>query len=158
MSHPMECRKPGFLVLHYLWVCSKSHPLSRWCHSTITSSVALFSSCPQDFPASGFFPVSQLFASGGQSIRASTSASVFPMNIQGWFPLGLTGLISLLFTGLSRVLFRTTVQKHQFFGAQLLYSPTLTSIHDHRKTIALTIWTFVSKMMSCVLICCLYLS
>ena len=77
-------------------VCSNSCPLSQWCHSTISSSVIPFSSCSQSFPASGTFPVSQLFTSGGQSVGASASASVLPMNIWGWFPLGLTGFISLL--------------------------------------------------------------
>ena len=95
-------------------ICSGS---CQWCHPTISSSTAPFSSCPQSFPASGSFPVSQLFTSGGQSIGASASASVL-MNIQGWFPLGLTGLISLVSKGLSRVFFHTTVWKHQFFGAQ----------------------------------------
>jgi len=99
-------------------VCSNSCPLSWWCHPTISSSVIPFFSCPQSFPALGSFPVSQFFASGGQNIEASVSASVFPMNIQGWFPLGLTGLISLLFKELSRVFSSTTVRKHQFFGAQ----------------------------------------
>ena len=98
-------------------VCSNSCPLSRWCHSTISSSVAPFS-CPQSYPASRSFLMSQLFTSGGQSIEASASASVLPMIIQGWFPLGLTGLISLQFKGPSRVFSSTTVQKHQFFGAQ----------------------------------------
>ena len=83
---------------------SQSLLQSQWCHPTISSSVIPFSSCLQFFPASGSFPVSQIFASGGQSIGASASASVFPMNIQGWFPLGLTGLISLQSKGLSRVL------------------------------------------------------
>ena len=83
-------------------VCSGSCPLSRWCHSTTSSSVTLFSSCPQSFPASGSFPVSWLFVSGGQSTGAS--ASVLPMNIQGWFPLRLTGLISLTFKGFSSLL------------------------------------------------------
>ena len=85
-------------------------PLSQWCHPTISSSVICFSSCPQSFPASGSFLMSQLFASGGQSIGASASASVLPMSIQGWFPLGLTGLISLLSKGLSRVFFSTTTK------------------------------------------------
>ena len=93
--------------------------LSRWCHPTISSSVTTFSYCLQSFPASGPFPVSWLLASGGQSIRASGSASVLPINIQGCFPLGLTDLISLLSKGLSRVLSSTTVQKHQFFDTQL---------------------------------------
>ena len=94
-------------------LCSNS--LSWWCHPTISFSVTLFSSCLQSFLASGSFPVSLLFTSGGQSIGASTSASVHPMHIQGWFPLGLTGLISFLSKGLSRVFSNTTVQKHQFF-------------------------------------------
>ena len=94
-------------------------PLSRWCHPTISSSVVPFSSCPQSFPASGSFPVSQLFASGGQSIGVSASTSVLPMNTQDWSPLGWTGWISLQSKGLSRVFSNTTVQKHQFFSAQL---------------------------------------
>ena len=99
-------------------VWSNSWPLSPWCHPTISSSIVIFSSCPQSFPESGPFPTSQLFTSGGPSIGASASASVLPMNIQGWFPLGLTGLISLQSKGLSRVFSNTTVQKHQFFGTQ----------------------------------------
>ena len=99
-------------------VCSNSCPLSWWCHPTISSSVTPFSSCPQSFLASGSFPMNQLFTSDGQSISASISASVLPMNIQGWFPLGLTGLISLPSKGLTRVFCSTTVQKHQFFVAQ----------------------------------------
>ena len=97
-------------------VCSDSCPLSQWCHPTISFSVVPLSSYLQSFPASGSFPMSQFFASGSQSIGAS--ASVLPVNIQGWFPLGLTGLISLLSKGLSRVFSNTTVQKHQFFSAQ----------------------------------------
>ena len=95
-----------------------SRPLSRWCHSATSSSVVPFPSCPQSLPASESFPMSQFFVSGGQSIIASASTSVLPMNIQGWFPLGLTCLISLMPKGLSRVFSNTTVQKHQFFGAQ----------------------------------------
>ena len=94
-------------------------PLSRWCHPTVSSSVVPFFSCPQFFPASGSFPMSQLFASGGQSIGASASASVLPMHTQDWSPLGWTGWISLQSKGLSRVFSNTTVQKHQFLGAQL---------------------------------------
>ena len=94
-------------------------PLCRWCHPTTSSSVVPSSSCPQSFPASGSFQISQLFASGGQSIGASASASLLPMNIQDWFPLGWTGWISLQSKRLSRVLSNTTVQKIQFFGAQL---------------------------------------
>ena len=98
-------------------VCSNSHPLSQWCHSTISSSVIPFSHCLQSFPASQSFPMSQFFSSSGQSIEASASASVFPMNIQDRFPLGLTCLISLQSKGLSRVFSSITVQKHQFFSA-----------------------------------------
>ena len=94
-------------------------PLSRWCHPTISSSVDPFSSCPQSFPASGSFPMSLFFTSGGQSIGVSASASVLPMNTQDWFPLGWTGWISLQSKGLSRVFSNTTVQKHPFFGARL---------------------------------------
>ena len=94
-------------------------PLSQWCHPTISSSVVPFSSCPQSFPASGAFQMSQLFTSGGQSIAVSTSTSVLPMNIQDWSPLEWTGWISLQSKGLSRVFSNTTVQKHQFFGTQL---------------------------------------
>ena len=98
------------------WICSDSCPLSQWCHPTISSSVTSFSSCPQSFPASGSFPMNQLFTSGGQSTGAS--ASVFPVNIHYLFPLELTDLISLLSKELSRVFPSTTVQKHQFFGTQ----------------------------------------
>ena len=94
-------------------------PLSPWCHPTISSSVVPFSSCPQCFPASGSFPISQLFTSGGQSIGVSASTSDLPMNTQDWAPLGWTGWISLKSKGLSRVFSNTTVQKHQFFGSQL---------------------------------------
>ena len=93
-------------------------PLSQWCYPTISSSVIPFS-CLQSFPASGSFQMSQFFASGGQSIGVSASASVLPMNIQDWFPLRWTGWISLLTKGLSRVFSNTTVQKHQFLSAQL---------------------------------------
>ena len=104
-------------------------PLSRWCHPTISSSVVPFSSRLQSFPASGSFQMSQLFTPGGESIGVSASASVFPMNTQDWSPLGLTGWISLQFKELSRVFSNTTVQKYQFFGAQLsLYSNS----HIHR--------------------------
>ena len=108
-------------------------PLSQWCHPTILSSVVPFSSCPQSFPASDSFQMSQLFTSGGQNIRISDSTSVLPMNTQDWSPLGWTGWISLKSKGLSRVFSNTTVKKHQFFGAQLLYSRTLTSRHDQGK-------------------------
>ena len=99
--------------------CSNSCPLSHWCHPTILFSVVPFSSCFQFFTASGSFPMSQFFASGSQNIGVSASASVFPMNIPDWFPLGFTGWICLQSKGLARVLSNTTVQNHQFFGAQL---------------------------------------
>ena len=110
--HPCLSPTPG--------VDSNSCPLSRWCHPTISSSVVIpFSSCLQSFPASGSFQISHFFASGGQSTGVSASASVLPVNIQDWFPLGWTGWISLQSKGLSRVFSNTTVQKHQFFSAQL---------------------------------------
>ena len=98
-------------------VHSDSHPWSQWCHPAISSSAVPFSSCPQSLPASGSFPMSQLFTSGGQSIGAS--ASVLPMNTQDWFPLGWTGWTSFQSKGLSRVFSNTTVQKRQFFSTQL---------------------------------------
>ena len=112
--------------------CSNSCPLSQLCHPTISSSVVPFS-CLQYFPASGSFPKSQFFISGGQSIGLIASASVILMNIQDWFPLGLPSLIFLQSKGLSRVLSKTIVQKHQFLVLNLLYGPTLTSIHDYWK-------------------------
>ena len=98
--------------------CLNSCPLSRWYHPTISTSVIPFSSCLQSFPKSGYFLMSRIFTSGGQSIGASGSASVLPMNIQDWFPLGLAGLISLLSKGPSRVFSNTRVRKHQLFGDQ----------------------------------------
>ena len=100
--------------------CSNSCLLSQWCHTTISSFVVPFSSCLQSFSASGSFSMNQFFPWGGQGIGASALASVLPMNIQDWYPLGLTGLISLQSNGLSRVFSNTTVQKHQFFSAQLM--------------------------------------
>ena len=100
-------------------VYSNSCPLSQWCHPTISSSVIPFSSCPQSFLASESFPVSQFFASGGQNTGISDSVWVLQVNIQDWFPVGWTGWIFLQSKGLSRVFSNTTVQKHQFFGAQL---------------------------------------
>ena len=99
--------------------CSNSFPSSQWCHPTNSSSVFPFSSCPQSFPASGSFQMSQFFASGGHSIGVSASASVLPINIQDWFLFGFTVLISLQSKRLSRVFYITTIQKHQFFSAQL---------------------------------------
>ena len=112
-AHQASCPSPTPRVY------SNSHPSNWWCHPTISRSVIPFSSCIQSCPASRSFPMSQFFASDGQSIGASALASVLPMIIQGWFPLGWTGWISLQSKGLSRVFSNTTVQKHQFFGAQL---------------------------------------
>ena len=110
-------------------VCSKSCPLSWWCHTTISSSVIPLSSCLQSFPALASFPVNWLFTLGGQSIGASAWESVLPMNIQSRFLVGLTGLVSLTLESLSS----TTVKKHQFSAAQFLCDPTLTSTHDFWK-------------------------
>ena len=120
LCNPMNCMQHSRLPRLSLSprVCSYSCPFSQWCHPSNWSSATPFSFCLQSFPASGSFPMSLFFASGSQSIGASASVSVLPMNIQGWFPLGWTGLISLQFKGLSRIFPNTTVQKHQFFGAQ----------------------------------------
>ena len=128
----LPCSSPSSKVF------SNSCPLSQWCHPTISSSVVPLSSCLLSFPASGSFQMSQFIASGGQSIGAS--ASVLPMNTQGWFPLGLTDLI-LQSKGFSRVFSSTTVWKHQVFSTQ----PSLRSSSHMTtgKTIALTIWIFV---------------
>ena len=130
-------------------VCSNSCPLRWWGHPTISSCVRSFLTCPQSLPASWSFLVSRLFALGGQSVGASASASVFPMNIQDWFPLGLTGLISLQSKRLSRVFSNTTVQKHQFFWHSVFFMVKLS--HPYMTTriaIALTIQTLVGKVMS----------
>ena len=138
LCDPMDCSTPGLPVHHQL--------LGWWYHPTISSSVVPSSSCLQSFPGSGSFPVSQLFASGGRSIRVSALASVLPMNIQDWSPLGLTGLISLLSSGLSRVFSDTTVQKHQFLGTQLSLWSNSHPYMTTGKTIALTRWTFVNNV------------
>ena len=129
-------------------VYANSCPSRWWCHPTVSSSVVPFSACPQSLPASGSFPMSQVFAWGGQSTGVSASTSVLPMNTQEWSPLGWTGWNSLQSKGLSRVFSNTTVEKHQFFWLSFLYSPTLTSIHDHRKNHSPTRRTFVGKVMS----------
>ena len=113
--------------------CSNSCPSSWWCHPTISSSVVPFSSCPQSFPASGSFPMSQFFAWGSQSIGVSASTSILPMNIQDQFPLGLTGLISLQSKGLSRVFPAPRFKSINSLVLSFLYSPTLMSIHDYWK-------------------------
>ena len=131
------------------WSSLKLTYMSHWYHPAISSSVVPFSSCPQSLPASGSFSMSQLFTSGGQIIGPSASASVLPMNIQGWSPLGWTGWISSQSKGLSRVFSSTTVWKHQFFDAQPFFRVQLS--HPYMttgKTKALTKQTFVGKVMS----------
>ena len=130
-------------------------PMNQWCHPTISSSVFPFSSCPQSFPASGSFPMSQLFSSGGQSIGVSVSASVLPINTQDWSPLGWTGWISLQSKGFTRVFSNTTVQSINslvlsFLDVQLSH-PYMTT----GKTIALARWIFIGKVISLLLMCCL---
>ena len=110
---------------------SNSCPLSRWCYPAISSSVVPLASCLQSLPAIRVFSNESVLGIGEQSIGVSAATLVFPMNIQDWFSLGWTGWISLQSKGLSRVFFNTTVQKHQFFGAQLSLRPTLTPIHDY---------------------------
>ena len=114
-------------------VHSNSCPSSWWCHPAISSSIVPFSSCPQSLPASESFPMSQLFSWGGQSIGGSALASVLPMNTQDWSPLEWTGWISLQSKGLSRVFSNTTVQKYQFFSAQLSSQSNSHIQHDHWK-------------------------
>ena len=144
---PMDCSTPGFPVLHCLPEFAQTHPLSRWCHPIISSSVTPFSFCLQCFPASGSSPMSWLFASSSQSIGASATASVPPMNIQCWFPLELTGLI-LQSKGLSRVLQHhiskaSVLQCSAFFMVQLSYA-----YMTDGKTIALTRGNFFGKGIS----------
>ena len=120
LCDPMNRSTPGLPVHRQILAFTQTHVHWWWCHPTISSYVIPFSSHRQSFLASGSFQMSQFFASGGQNIGVSASASVLPMNIQEWFPLGLTGWISLQSRGLSRVFSNTTVQKHQFFDAQLI--------------------------------------
>ena len=129
-------------------VCSNSCPLSWWCHPTTSSSIIPFSSCLQFFSASGSFPMSQLFASGGQIIGASASASFLPMNIQDWFPLGLTSLSFLQSKGLSRSFLQPHSLKASIFWCSAFFMVQL--LHPYMttgKTIALTIWIFVSRVI-----------
>ena len=130
-------------------IYSNSSPLNRWCHPTISSSVFPFSSCLQSFLASDSFPMSQFFASDGQSIGVSASASVLPMNIQDWFPLGRTGWIYLQSKGRLRLFSNTTVQKHQFFRRSAFFTVQFSNPYmTTGKTIALTRQNFVGKVMS----------
>ena len=146
----MDCSTPGSLSFTIFWNLLKLIEfIESVMPSNASSCVVPFSSCLQSFPASGSFPISQLFASNGQSMEASVSASVLPMNIQSWFPLGLTGFISLQSKGLSRVFYSTTVQKHQFFKAQpSLWSSSHPYMNDYWKTIALIRWTLVDRVKS----------
>ena len=134
---------PGSPVRHCLLEFAQIHV--HWVADAISSSTTPFSFCLLASPALGSFPVTWLFTEGGQSIGVSASSPVLPMNIQGWFPLRLTGFISFQSKGLSRLFSSTTIKKYQFFCAQ---SSSPTSTHDYWETIALTIWTFVSKVMS----------
>ena len=144
----MHCSMPDSTVLHFPWACSNPCPLSQWCYPTISFSVAPFPFCQECLPTSGSFPVSQLFASGGQSIGTSASTSFLPMNSQGWFPLGLTSFISLFSKGLSRVFCSTTIGMHQFFSAQPSLWFNSHIVHDYwRKQFWLY---FVGKVMSLV--------
>ena len=137
-------------------VCSNSWPLSQWCHPTVSSSFTHFFSCPQSFPASGSFPVSQFFASGGQSIGAS--ASVLLMNIQGRFPLGWTGLISLPSKGLQESSPAPQFENISSLALSLLYGLALTSIHDYWKNSSFNDRHLSAKWCLCLLICCVGLS
>ena len=137
LCDPMDCSTPGSPVYHQLPVCSNSCPLCWWCHPITLSSVTPFSSCPQSFPASGSFPMSLLFPSGGQSIGAS--AWVLPMHIQCWFPLGLTGFDLLAVQGTLKSL----LQYHNLKASILWYSVLCVNSHLYMttgKTVALTTW------------------
>ena len=133
-------------------VCPSSCSLNQWCHPTFSSSVTPFSTCLQSFPASGSFPMSWLFKSGDQSIGASASTSVLPMNIQGWFPLRVTGLYSLISKGFSGVFSSTTAQKHHFFSALPSLLPTVLQYSSRKTSISallimpkpLTLWITIN--------------
>ena len=147
LCDPMDCSTPGIKIHHQVPELAQTHVhLNRWCCPTISSSIILFSSCLQSFSASLSFPMSQFFAQGGQNIGVSVSTSVLPMNIQDWFPLEWTGLI-LQFKGLSKVFSNSSkpsiLLSSAFFIVQLSH-PYMTT----GKTIALTRWTFVNKVMS----------
>ena len=147
LSHVQLCATPGTAARQ----ASLSFPNSQSFLKLVSIESVIpsnFSSCPQSFPASGSFQMSQFFTSGGQSIEVSASASVLPMNIQGWFPLGWTGLISLLSKGLSIVFSNTTVQKHQLLRSAF-YMVQLSNLYmTTGKSITLTRWTFVGQVMS----------
>ena len=146
LSNPTDCSMPGYPDLHYLWVCSNPCPLSQWWYLTISSFATPFSFFLHSFPASGSFPMSQLFTLSGQSIGAS--ATVLPMNIRDWFPLGLTGLISCIQGTLKNLLqhhsSKASILQHSAFFMVQLSHPYVTT----GKTIVLTRWTFVGKLIS----------
>ena len=155
----MDCSTLGLCPSLSPGVCSNSYPLSQWHYPITSSSVThIPASGPQPFPASRSCPTSRLFALGGQSIRASASASILPMNIQGSFPSGLIGLTFLLSKRLSKVFSSTTIWKHQFFSTQPLYGPTLTSIHDYWKNHSFNYMNHFLQSDVSAFICCLDLS
>ena len=145
---PGTAARQASLSITSSWSLLKLMSIKSVMPSNISSSVVPFSSCLQSFPASGSFPMSQFFTSDGQSIGVLASASVLPMNIQHWFPLWWTGLISLKSKGLSRIFSNTTVQKHQLFALCFLIVQLSYPYMTTGKTIALTRWTFVGKVMS----------
>ena len=140
------CQASLFLTISHS--CPNSYPLHWWCHPAISSSDALFSSCPQSFPASGTFPVSQLLASDDQNTGVSASASVLPMSIQGWFPLRLTCLISSLSKGLSGILSSITAQRHQFLGTLPSLQSSSHSVCDQWENDSFDFTDFVGRVMS----------
>ena len=148
----MNHSKPGLHVHHQLLELTQTHV--HRVGDAIQPFIP-FSSCPQSLPASGSFPMSQLFTWGGQSIGVSASTSILPMNTQDWSPLGWTGWIPLQSKELSTVFFNTIVQKHQFFWTQLSSWSNSHPYMTTRKTIVFTKWTSVGKVMSLLLICCL---
>ena len=153
----MDWRTPSFPVLHHFPELAQTHV--HWVGDAIQIScpVIAFSSCPQSFPVSGSFPMSNFFALCGQSVGAPSSAPVLPMNIQGWFPLGLTGLISLLSKGLSGVFCSITIWKHQFFHTQPSLWSSFTSICHYwgKKTELWLYGPLLAKWCLCFLKCCL---
>ena len=144
--HRLQCTRPP-CPSPSLRISPRSWSLHQWCCPGISSSDALFSFCPQSFPASGTFPMSHLFASDDINTGASASASVLQVNIQGWSPLKLTGLISFLFNGLSCVFSGTTIQRHQFFGILPLLRSSCQTVCDHWEDQSLDYTDFVSRVM-----------
>ena len=154
----MDCSIPGFPVRHHLLELAQTRPLRWWCLPTISSSLFSFASCPQSFPASGFFPMSQFFTSGGQSMGDSGSASVIPKNIQDGFPLGWLVWSPWSPRDSQRSSPTPQIKSINSSILNLLYGTTLKSIHDYWKNHYLTIWIIVGKVMPLLLIHCLGLS